>query len=313
MENMNAEIASMDELLQTIPTVRYGDWRRDAVRGGALHLSAVLPAVSAAIGHPVATRIHHDPEALRVALGVPKADSVIVALVDGLGYWNLRMRVGHSPYLRALLRDESNDRPIATCAPSTTVAAMAAFGTGTCPGLTGMAGYTQRNTQTGELSQLIQFDNAIAPLDLQREPTVFETLRAAGVRVTSCGLPKFADSPADEGCRCAVRTTRAICGRCGRVRAACEASKTPGLTYLYIRDADKVGHAYGWESEQWTAVFERVDEQLAQLHRLAPRGTLIVIVADHGMVGRIRTSASMSPRIPSSPGAWPWSAGSPGL
>ena len=166
MENMNAEIASMDELLQTIPTVRYGDWRRDAVRGGALHLSAVLPAVSAAIGHPVATRIHHDPEALRVALGVPKADSVIVALVDGLGYWNLRMRVGHSPYLRALLRDESNDRPIATCAPSTTVAAMAAFGTGTCPGLTGMAGYTQRNTQTGELSQLIQFDNAIAPLDL---------------------------------------------------------------------------------------------------------------------------------------------------
>lgn len=56
MENMNAEIASMDELLQTIPTVRYGDWRRDAVRGGALHLSAVLPAVSAAIGHPVATR-----------------------------------------------------------------------------------------------------------------------------------------------------------------------------------------------------------------------------------------------------------------
>ncbi len=284
MENMNDEIASMDELLQTIPTVRYGDWRRDAVRGGALHLSAVLPAVSAAIGHPVATRIHHDPEALRVALGVPKADSVIVALVDGLGYWNLRMRVGHSPYLRALLRDESNDRPIATCAPSTTVAAMAAFGTGTCPGLTGMAGYTQRNTQTGELSQLIQFDNAIAPLDLQREPTVFETLRAAGVRVTSCGLPKFADSPLTKA---ALRGAdyKGDMRPLGRVRAACEASKTPGLTYLYIRDADKVGHAYGWESEQWTAVFERVDEQLAQLHRLAPRGTLIVIVADHGMVG----------------------------
>ena len=244
----------------------------------------VLPAVSAAIGHPVATRIHHDPEALRVALGVPKADSVIVALVDGLGYWNLRMRVGHSPYLRALLRDESNDRPIATCAPSTTVAAMAAFGTGTCPGLTGMAGYTQRNTQTGELSQLIQFDNAIAPLDLQREPTVFETLRAAGVRVTSCGLPKFADSPLTKA---ALRGAdyKGDMRPLGRVRAACEASKTPGLTYLYIRDADKVGHAYGWESEQWTAVFERVDEQLAQLHRLAPRGTLIVIVADHGMVG----------------------------
>lgn len=97
------------------------------------------------------------------------------------------------------------------------------------------------------------------------------------------------------------------------MRAACEASKTPGLTYLYIRDADKVGHAYGWESEQWTAVFERVDEQLAQLHRLAPRGTLIVIVADHGMVGSDPDQRVDIAENPELAGAWPWSAGSPGL
>ena len=109
---------------------------------------------------------------------------MIVALVDGLGYWNLRMRVGHSPYLRALLRDESNDRLIATCAPSTTVAAMAAFGTGTCPEPDGDGGLHAAQHPNGELSQLIQFDNAIAPLDMQREPTVFETLRSP-----ACGSP----------------------------------------------------------------------------------------------------------------------------
>ena len=110
MENMNAEIASMDELLQTIPTVRYGDWRRDAVRGGALHLSAVLPALSAAIGHPTPTKVHADPKACQRALGLPDAESAIVVLVDGLGYWNLAMRLGHAPYLRSLMNESANQR-----------------------------------------------------------------------------------------------------------------------------------------------------------------------------------------------------------
>ena len=118
---------------------------------------------------------------------LPDADSAIVVLVDGLGYWNLAMRLGHAPYLRSLMNESANQRPIATCAPSTTVAAMAAFGTGTCPGLTAMAGYTQLEPASHKLIQLIQFKDALAPqpanphipvppmveqLDLQREEPV---------------------------------------------------------------------------------------------------------------------------------------------
>ena len=65
--------------------------------GGALHLSAVLPALSAAIGHPTPTKVHADPKACQRALGLPDAESAIVVLVDGLGYWNLAMRLGHAP------------------------------------------------------------------------------------------------------------------------------------------------------------------------------------------------------------------------
>ena len=132
---------------------------------------------------------HADPKACQRALGLPDAESAIVVLVDGLGYWNLAMRLGHAPYLRSLMNESANQRPIATCAPSTTVAAMAAFGTGTCPGLTAMAGYTQLEPASHKLIQLIQFKDALAPkpanphipvppmvdpLDLQREETVFE-------------------------------------------------------------------------------------------------------------------------------------------
>ena len=47
---------------------------------------------------------------------------------------------------------------------------------------------------------------------------------------------------------------------------------------------DKTGHAEGWESEDWVVQFEKIDDQLDTLRRLAPRGTAIVVVADHGMV-----------------------------
>ena len=248
---MSVETPDMDELLRLVPTVTYGDTA--AGRGGALHLSAVLPALSAAIGHPISTKVHTDPQACKKALGLPDATSAIVVLVDGLGYWNLAMR---------------------------------------------MAGYTQLEPNNHKLIQLIQFKDALAPKpvnprittppmvdphDLQREQTVFEKLRRQEVRVTSSGLPKFAGSPLTEA---ALRGTdyQANVTPRDRVLAAARAARRPGLTYLYIRDADKVGHNYGWDSEHWVAAFEHIDAQLALLKRSASAGTLIVIIADHGMV-----------------------------
>ena len=231
----------------------------------------------------------------RHALGFPDVRSAIVVLVDGLGFWNLTDRIGHAPYLRSLMRDEANRRPISTCAPSTTTAAMGTFGTGTCPGLTAMAGYTQLAPTRDRLIQLIQFKDPLAPRtngpvvpiidphDLQRQDTIFEALTAQGVRVTSSGLAKFKGSPLSEA---ALRGSKYIANVTPRerVRAAAEAARKPGLSYLYIRDADKVGHSSGWDSDKWIAAFEHIDAQLALLAREAPKGTLIVITADHGMV-----------------------------
>lgn len=161
-----------------------------------------------------------------------------------------------------------------------------------------MAGYTQLEPASHKLIQLIQFKDALAPkpanphipvppmvdpLDLQREETVFEKLAAQEVRVTSSGLPKFSKSPLTEAALRGTDYQGNVTPR-DRVLAAARASRTPGLTYLYIRDADKVGHNYGWDSEHWVAAFEHIDAQLALLKRSAPKGTLIVIVADHGMV-----------------------------
>ncbi|MCI1984192.1 MAG: alkaline phosphatase family protein [Bifidobacteriaceae bacterium] len=278
------EIPDTDQLLRLKPLHREDLVNETGVLPENLrHLSAVLPALSAAVGTPVPTAVHADPAAAQAALGLPSVTSAIVVLVDGMGYWNLAERLGHTPYLRALMNDSANARPIDTCYPSTTVAAMGTFGTGTAPGLTGMLGYTQLNPARDVISQMIQWTNAPRPEDLQRQPTVFEGIAANGGRATSVGLPNFKKSALTVA---ALRGPRYVgdVNPMSRVSKAAQAAREPGLTYLYARDADKAGHHYGWNSEEWVSKLEAIDHRLRVLHDEAPAGTLIVITADHGMV-----------------------------
>ena len=246
-------------------------------------IDSILPALAACVGLPVPTAMHPDGETLRTALGLPRVHSAVVVLVDGLGFWNLSERAGHAPTLRAMLRDDTNATPARTCYPSTTVAALASFGTGTCPGLTGMLGYTQLNPDTGAIAQMIQWDGAQDPERLQRMPTVFESVAAAGGRATTVSLSKFKDSP----------LTRAVLRGSDyhgaedpleRIQLVARMSREPGLTYVYVRDIDKTGHNYGWLSDRWSSRLERVDARLGLLRRSLPKGTLMVVTADHGMI-----------------------------
>ena len=243
-------------------------------------LPEILPAVSAALGHPVQTPIVPDPQSARKQLGLPQATSIVVALIDGMGYWNLALREGHAPYLRSLLADGSWIR---TCYPTTTTAAMATFGTGTCPGMTGILGYTQLNAETDEICQMIQWRGAPDPADLQRQPTVFQKLVDQHVRVDSISLPQFKNTPMTNsslgGPRFLKRRTPEQ-----RLSLAIELTKHPGLTYFYLRDVDHAGHNHGWESEEWAEALEDVDSQLRRLHEQAAPGTLLIVIADHGMV-----------------------------
>jgi len=47
---------------------------------------------------------------------------------------------------------------------------------------------------------------------------------------------------------------------------------------------DKAGHHHGSASWQWGDELEALDRELARLVRSVPRGTLVLVTADHGMV-----------------------------
>ena len=248
------------------------------------HLPAVLPAISASLGAPCPTALYKSPEECRERLDLPRAASCLFVFVDGLGYFNLLKNLGHAPFLRSK-RSFFRSSPFFSCFPTTTAAAICSMGTGTCPGLTSVFGYTQINPFTGRLSQMISFRNAPNPKEVQKEPTLFSLLTSKGKKVATVGEKKFDSSPL---------TLAALDGSQYFVEKDPMASaKTAGtltfdfdLTYFYISSVDKAGHKFGCESGEWKAALEEADMEIREAFEAAKKGTLLVICADHGMVER---------------------------
>lgn len=243
-------------------------------------LGSVLPACAHALGAPLTTSTGLASPDAAAALGLPRAARVCVVLVDGLGARLLESRSGHAPFLRSLL----GDRRVAYCGfPSTTAASMGLFGTGTAPGRTAMLGYTIRPAGASGLANMVSWEGMPTPEDVQRELTVFEHLAARDVAVTSVGPARFAGSGMT---RAALRGSRYVVAESldARVDAVVATLRKPGLAYLYWGEVDKAGHHHGWQSAEWGAALEDIDGALRRLVRSLPRGTTVVITADHGMV-----------------------------
>ncbi|GCD20737.1 alkaline phosphatase family protein [Cellulomonas algicola] len=240
-------------------------------------LPSLLPALAGVLGH-------EQPDA--GLLGLPRADRVCLVLVDGLGHVNLSERAGHAPFLRGVVRESE---PLVSTFPSTTATAIGSLGVGAGPGTTAMLGYTVRDPATGRLGNLVSWTDLPPAREWQAEPTVFERLTAAGASVTSVGPARFAGSGLTEA---ALRgaTYRVAESLADRVDATLDALRRPGLTYLYWGDVDKAGHHHGWGSWQWGDALADLDAELGRLARSLPRGTLLVVTADHGMVDVDRTA-----------------------
>ncbi|MBD3688833.1 alkaline phosphatase family protein [Nanchangia anserum] len=247
-----------------------GDGRRE--RAGT---HDVMAAILSALGHgsPVA------------GIELPRARRCVLVVIDGMGWHQVGQRLAHA---RAFVRSAwESARPIPTCAPATTAAAITTLTTGAWPGETNMLGYEVVDPTAGPFS-LITFrargTQRVLPVEgWNPQPSAFATAAELGVRSIGVVPPKFAGSgltlQALGGLE--LRYARSLDER---VHLAALACREAALTYLYVEHLDHVGHHAGWDSPDWLAQLDEIDRALATLAARLPAETLLVVTSDHGMI-----------------------------
>lgn len=212
---------------------------------------------------------------------LPRAESVVLVLVDGLGAITLRAHAGHARILTAGMAKKDVAHSVF---PSTTAAALTSILTGVWPGEHGLVGYRVLDRSRDVLvNQLSGWESdGLDPAVWQSAPTVFERASAEGRPSFAVGVAAYAGSGFS---RATLRGSEFVSAAtpAERIAAAYElAERHPGaFVYCYMPEVDKAGHKHGIASRQWVSALEDVDAALAQ--RIPP-GVGVIVTSDHGMV-----------------------------
>jgi hypothetical protein len=210
---------------------------------------------------------------------VAGADQVVLLVLDGLGWEQLRERAALAPNLSAM-----EGGPVTSVAPSTTATALTSITTGAAPAAHGVVGYRMRVMGTDVLNVLrwrtMSGDDArstIPPEDMQRlEPfggtkppvvtraefaeTGFTRAHLAGVRLLGYRVPSTLVTWVDT-----------------------ELAEGADFVYAYYDGVDKVAHEYGL-GRFYEAEIAAADRLVADIVGVLPPGAALVVCADHGQV-----------------------------
>ncbi|TVT21007.1 alkaline phosphatase family protein [Amycolatopsis acidiphila] len=241
------------------------------------HLAQVVPSVLAVLGVP----------GFANTVEIPPVSSACVLLVDGLGWELLEQHATDAPVLSQLSRSL-----LQVGYPSTTVAGLAAIGTGLASGEHGMTGYTFEVPGVGVLNALRwaghpggpDLRERLRPADAQPLPTTFTQAASAGVDASVVSDAQFAKSALTEAVQRGGRyvgvhalgdLASSVLNVLDRPRSFC---------YAYHSQLDQLGHLYGPGSPAWRMQLRHVDRLVESIVDSLPPGRLLAVVADHGMV-----------------------------
>jgi hypothetical protein len=216
-------------------------------------------------------------------LGLSGVNKAIVVLVDGLGAAALKARSGHARTLAAAFTASS---VIDSGFPTTTASALASLTTGVLPGQHGMVGYSVLDAANDRVvNQLSGWDDRLDPLTWQLVPTLFETAIGAGRDAVVIGPARYADSGFTHA---VLRGARYLPAQsiADRLERAADWLREPGtgIAYVYVPELDSAGHAFGWESPEWTTKLELLDGAVKDLIGALGKKDGLLVTADHGVV-----------------------------
>jgi len=206
------------------------------------------------------------------------ATSVVLLLIDGLGWNQLRERAERAPFLSGM-----QGGPITTVGPSTTASALTSLATGASPLEHGIVGY-RMDMGDGVMNSLRWTLN---DRDMRKvfEPTLVQPIppfAGHSVPVVSrADLENTAFTYAHlRGSRPnGWRTPSSIITQCARL--ASHAGER--FVYAYYDGLDKTAHECGLGAN-YDDELSFVDWLVASLHAALPSSCTLVVMADHGQV-----------------------------
>ena len=205
------------------------------------------------------------------------ASQVVVFVVDGLGWEQLRSRLALVPTIAAM-----DGQPVTTVAPSTTATALTSITTGLPPGEHGVVGY--RMAVHGEVLNVLRWSTgagdsrqSIPPTKVQPTPP-FLGERPPVVTRAEYRTSGFTGAHLDPARYWGYRTLATMVTEIDRLLRSSEP-----FVYAYYDGLDKVAHEYGL-GEHYDAELAWIDHTIDRILAVLPRGAALLVTADHGQV-----------------------------
>ena len=225
-----------------------------------------------------------------VPAGAAEADRVVLFVVDGLGWHQLRDRADVAPVLA-----NAEGSLITTVAPSTTATALTSITTGTAPGEHGVVGYKIR--VGGETLNTLRWRTARGDARETIPPRDFQRVAAFGGRApVVVNKAEFVGSGFTLGHLDGVRyrpygTTATLLHEVVDAVAGGER-----FVYAYYDGLDRVGHERGHGSV-FDAELSFIDRMIGELRSMLPDEVALLVTADHGQVDTGDAAQELAPEV----------------
>lgn len=214
--------------------------------------------------------------------------TLVLLVIDGLGYRHLTAHAEVAPALRRHLRAR-----MTTVFPATTAAAIPTFLTGLAPQQHGLTGWHMHFREIGTVAAVLPFrprcggrslrDGGVTPQLLLGLSPLYDRLADRSWVIAPERIAHSDFNAAASGCaqRGGYRTLDELCERV----LAAAAVPVRKFVYVYYPELDTLAHVHGIGSGEVLGELDRIDAAFEALVR-ALRGTdtTVLLTADHGFI-----------------------------
>ena len=229
--------------------------------------------------------------------------SVVIVLLDAVGYLHLRRMLSEEDSALRRLAQAGRLAPLTSVFPSTTVVALTTLWTGRTPLGHGFLGTKLLLSDQGVLANMLHLSPAAHRqpeelLDWGWEPEEFVTVPSLAQQLTAGGAQAVAHTPlpfiGGGLTRIFLRGMTSVRGYVGFSdmwvnlrRTIIQRRGKPLFASAYWGSTDSIAHLYGPDAEPFRAELHHLarsldEDFLAPLPAAAQEGTLLIITADHG-------------------------------